>query len=524
MSTSKATSTPIDFPVGPEPGWEFEEEEGQGEHKSILESRVLLQALRQSREKWMYSVFPRFSTKARGGKASDPPPPPHTIQARGKCDLIIGPHVFPETTFYEVHYLPSQPASVVGSSTGFQTKTPYGSFPQSSSTNTTSNAANYPTSEHSSNTPQAPPLASVTTITPALISQVNAAASSNPTLANLLQLAAAGMATPEQLKTLGIFIQSLATAESAPHLAPSVVTPPAPLPPSSISTGQTTATSSSPLPFKEFDLVFEFRENNIERWLFPRGVVACERVVNMPAASASSQTIIKASLPFPRPNVSNSVSPEQATLTSLPVHEPQVVTFILEATPLAVWDTILRWIGSPEISRQNEIKLQSMASPKEHHSCLVNPFVQKPIDPVYLRYHLTEGPLLTQLQTVSGPQFTMKSLKTIALTATRSKRRSTNKSKASADASNPEKTKAKESEPSKRRRVSQQIVRTPILPIQCVSCKNTDVPLILGGRFCRPCVEAGRATQSVQPSPSILPDATTLSTHTTPPVQPDTPK
>ena len=87
-------------------------------------SLVLLQSLRQcrssfavyanlvaqprcsARTKWVTSMFPKFSNKTRG-KAAEITPPPHTIKAHGKYDLQIGPHTFPGTAVYEVHYLPS---------------------------------------------------------------------------------------------------------------------------------------------------------------------------------------------------------------------------------------------------------------------------------------------------------------------------------------------------------------------------------------------------------------------------------
>ena len=51
-------------------------------------------------------MFPKFSTRARGTKVAEVIPPPHTIKAHGKYDFTIGPHVFPNTAVYEVHYLP----------------------------------------------------------------------------------------------------------------------------------------------------------------------------------------------------------------------------------------------------------------------------------------------------------------------------------------------------------------------------------------------------------------------------------
>ncbi|KAG6911621.1 hypothetical protein DXG01_011924 [Tephrocybe rancida] len=465
---NRATTTPI-LPYGQKPGWEFEEIEDELEdRKSIAESCVLIQALRQSRDKWIYSTFPRFSTKARGGKSIDQAPPPHTIQTRGKCDLEIGPHIFPETTFYEVHYLPSQPSSVaiptyqppaVGS---WQTKTPYGSFTQPS---TASAIAPKPFDLEKTSPPLITSLTAVTTITPTLINQVNSAASSNPTLANLLQLAAAGLATPEQLKTLGLLIQSLATSESTqpvpPSLAESPVLPPLP----------TLPMAAPPVaPVKEFDLVLEFRENPVERWVFPRGLVTCERTTNSPATHALSRTVIKACLPFPKPKPLYHAAPlpEQPPPANSPDDAPQVVTFVMDKTPLAVWDTISRWAGNQENLQQNRAKLEAI-KPGEH---------------VYLGYQLSQGSLLSQLQAASSPTFTMKGLKVAAASGARAKRKTTNKPKITAvhaptDMQNSEST---EKQPVAKRRRVHQLERPPAAPIQCVSCKNKDVPLILGGR------------------------------------------
>ncbi len=160
------------------------------------------------------------------------------------------PHIFSGTTFSEVHYLSSQPPSQAP-----QSYQPY----QSTSSGNNSSWTSYGNT-YSTNAPQAPPqphesqssapllssLSSVTIITPALIHQVNSAASSNPTLANLLQLAAAGKASPDQLQTLGLLIQSL--AHSPAVMSQNAIPPP----------------SYPPAPAKEFDLVFEFQETSSE--------------------------------------------------------------------------------------------------------------------------------------------------------------------------------------------------------------------------------------------------------------------
>lgn len=334
----------------------------------------------------MYSTFSRFSTKTRPGKGADPAPPPHTIQTRGKCDLEIGPHIFPDTVFYEVHYLPSnstpastpaygyQPPNATGSS--WQSTTPYsGSYspyarapvrtPQARARETYTSSTQATPSVPNSSTPLISSLDTVTTITPALINQVNAAASSNPTLANLLQLAAAGKASPEQLKTLGLLIQSLATPENT-HVLPPALTEqttqahvptftPAHVPPTYI-----------PPPIKDFDIVIEFSESSSERWVFPRGLATCERILDAPSVDATYHTIIKARLPFDVPTApatSSGTSRGAASASDMPQDVlPYVVKFRLRKAPLAVWDTISRWVGGEEKIHQNRKLLEAMVS------------------------------------------------------------------------------------------------------------------------------------------------------------------
>lgn len=310
-----------------------------------------------ARERWLSFTFPRFSTKSRG-KAACQAPPPHTIQTRGKCDLEIGPHIFYDTLFYEVHYLP--PQTHVTSPPGFtyqppggswQSKTPYGAYAPPPHTPASAGMPSFELEKTS--TPLISSLTAVTTITPALINQVNAAASSNPILANLLQLAAGGKATADQLKTLGLLIQSLATPENTQLVPPSAlaaapIQPPlpaisqAPLPPA--------------LPIKEFDLVIEFREAPSERWIFPRGPVTCERVLD---PLASYNILITAALPFPKVNELSPVV-DQASPVVPEDESPQVVTFCLRRTPSTIWDTVSRWAGNEQKMQENKKILDAL--------------------------------------------------------------------------------------------------------------------------------------------------------------------
>jgi len=206
--------------------------------------------------------------------------------------------------------------------------------------------------------PSVPALNAVTTITPNLINQVNLAASSNPILANLVQLAAAGKATAEQLKTLGLLIQSLASTESAQlaSLPISQSQPDETLLVKSPSGIQDATTSNSPV--KEFDLVIEFREMPSERWLFPRGPVVYEKAVendnDHDIINTAYDTVIKTILPFD--NTSSAAASGAPPLKgSLPIDDSRhVATFRLRKTPSRIWDTISRWAGSEEKVQQSQ--------------------------------------------------------------------------------------------------------------------------------------------------------------------------
>ncbi|RDB28711.1 SWR1 complex subunit swc3 [Hypsizygus marmoreus] len=484
---NRPVTAPVNLPVGSEPGWELDNNEDDEALKSIPESCVLLHSLRQSREKWLTSMFPRFSIRSRGGKTSDqaPQPPPHTIQTRGKCDLEIGPHTFPDTVFYEVHYLspqthlPSLPGyAYQPQNSSWQAKTPYGAYAQPTSTNVA------PTSFEleKSSTPLISSLTAVTTITPALINQVNSAASSNPILANLLQLAAAGKATAEQLKTLGLLIQSLATSESTQILPPSGTS--SQTQPTLPSTPSATETSlPSPAPIREFDLVLEFRETPYERWVFPRGVVTCETVMDTPGATP--YTILKARIPFDKANtafIPMSDAPSLANAKDEPAH---VVSFRIKRTPPAVWDTIWRWIGGERKIQENRKILETIDSPGRE----------------YLGYQLAQGSLLSQLQVATAPTFSMKLLKPSTTSTPRTKRKVARQKTdtpqtQTTGTSTPQNSKGESVTSAKRRRVSHHGGGSTI--IQCSSCKRTDVPLIQGGKFCHSCVDAGRGTPVAQ--------------------------
>ncbi|KAG7452357.1 uncharacterized protein BT62DRAFT_1071504, partial [Guyanagaster necrorhizus] len=494
----------IDLPVGSKPRWEVEKHDGDEDLKSVSESFVLCQSLRQSRDRWL-SFFPKFSSRSRGGKTADISPPTHTIQSRGTCDLEVGPHIFPGTTFLEVHYLSSQPQPQSQASQSYQpyqsigsSSAPWTSYGNSYTTNAPKTPPPQPNDSQSS-APLLSSLSSVTIITPALIHQVNSAASSNPTLANLLQLAAAGKASPDQLQTLGLLIQSL--AHSPAVISQNVM----PLPP------------HPPPPAKEFDIVFEFQETSSERWILPRGRAVCERKIDSGVTDTAYDIMITTYL-----------SPmSDSTVAATPTDDKgEVVTFRLIKAPLSLWDMVSRWGGGEEKMRESRVFLDELMKNRPHRS--------------YLGHQLSPGSLLTQLQNANTSSYTMKLLKPSQSSGTRSRRKPAQRKSStvtipantpavspmqgihpnpllSAPSTGPPvptpspapvhvPAPAPGPKPPKRPRMTAPRPVAQLPQIRCMSCGQTDVPLILGGRFCRPCVDGGKANLEIPsaryPTPS----------------------
>ncbi|KAJ7293125.1 hypothetical protein C8J57DRAFT_16777 [Mycena rebaudengoi] len=448
----------------------------------------------------MYSVFPKFSGRVRG--KPDAVPPAHTIQSRGRCQIEIGPHRFPETSFYEVQYLP--PAPVV---------TPTYATWQASYNNVYApyrpQTAPTPVVQHSTS-PLLSSLTSVTTITPTLINHVNAAASSNPTLANLLQLAAAGRASAEQLKTLGLLIQSLATPESSEALSSAATLMKSSAQPYSAQSPPQPAAAyapvASPAATKEFDLVFQYHETSYERWVLPRGPVICEKVADTRTSELTYDIVLTLALQLPaQPKGPAEADAEQPS--------QQVVSIRLKRPPPAIWEMIWKWVGGDEKLKENRVILDKL---------------KKQTDRVYLAHRLSDNSLLTQLQNATASSHQMKPLKPGPVVVPRARRKPAQRkppqnipppqtpasapvAQASASISAVPRpaavstpsapvipaVRSNNSSPpnAKRQKLAKpKPVATPINQMRCVSCQQTDVPLILGGRYCRPCVDAGKAT------------------------------
>ena len=297
-------------------------------------------------------MFPKFSSRGRGGKQPDVVPPPHTIYNRGRCTLQIGPHYFMDTTVFEVHYRPFPVA--VSQPTTFVYQSAPGNPPSQAVHQPQTLLSPLPASAGESSTLLSS-LSSTLPVPSGLISQVNVAATSNPTLANLLQLAASGRATPDQLKTLGLLIQSLTSspATGVPTTASQSSTP-------------GTDSSSTPLavaptaaqqfhyqaPVKDFDIVIEFRDAPSDRWIFPRGPAMCEFGSAPSDPGTIGNLTVSTIVPFP-----STVPPQDPSTseTSAPTESPpkQVVEFHFKMASSYICDTFSRWVGSKEKIEEN---------------------------------------------------------------------------------------------------------------------------------------------------------------------------
>jgi len=456
----------LKLPDGGVPDWELDVDEDElSDLKSPAESFIILQSLKQSRDKWLREMFPKFSSRGRGGKQPDVVPPPHTIYNRGRCTLQIGPHTFMDTTVFEVHYraLPvvvSQPTTFV-----------YQPAPGNTLSQAVHQSQTLPSPLFAGTGEPSSVLSSFPSASPvpqSLISRVNAAATSNPTLTGLLQLAASAQATPDQLKSLGLLIQSLATSSTGVSTTASQ--------PSATTTDSSTSTMSTATPQyqyqaipKDFDIVIEFRDVPSDRWVFPRGPATCH-FASKDSGSIGDLTV-STIVPFPStippqdPNAS-----EAGTSTGPP--PKQVVEFHFKMASSLIWESFSRWIGSGEKMEENRKILAEIEPPEQK----------------FLAYRLPEGSQLTQIQNAALPSYTMKSIKP-STESGRPRRRSAPRKSTQDPRGSPT---------PKRKRQTQPKGQLHPPKIACFACGQANVPLIMGGRYCRPCVQGGRTGENSQ--------------------------
>jgi len=179
----------------------------------------LIDSLYQSRQTLLFDTFAIFRSpsRPRTGTISEQP---HSLEHIATANLAIGPHSFPDTRLYLCEWAQSASAA-----------------------------------------PPAPPAPTLNpaAITPALIARLNAASQTDLALAAILQKAASGQASPDELSGLARYIDEMRQEEEG---APPPPAPPAPAPAPADSTG-------APLPTHP-SLVLEFRElSGGEQFILP---------------------------------------------------------------------------------------------------------------------------------------------------------------------------------------------------------------------------------------------------------------
>jgi len=211
--------------------------------------------------------------------------------------------------------------------------------PQSSQTSwgpsTSYGTASYGTTSYyrSTTQPQEPPNPLVA-ITPELLTRVTTAGTTNPTLANLLRLAASRQATQEELKRLGALIQSLAAVpeENFPTQPP---------------LGQAPVT-----PVKLPDLVVEFPERAGTQFLLPRGPSLCERVESA-SGDGGHDVILTTCLRVPKATAPISSDPQAPTEET-----EDVITFRFANSSEEFWSFLSSWVGDSMEKNQKAIEGQ----------------------------------------------------------------------------------------------------------------------------------------------------------------------
>lgn len=376
-----------------------------------------------------------------------------------------------------VHYLPgaSNPAPPYSQApppqaygpytTPYQSSTNYGSYSQTSSTHLAVSALTG--QPHALQNTQSSPAGNVM-VTPEMATQVHMASESNPALKELLHVAATGRATPEQMKSLGFLIQSLGSSQqhagisdaSAPHI------PAASQPPQHR--------------VRDFDVVIEFQEKPHDRWIVPRGPVVCER------ADAGDNIVrtphIRLSMPVPFPSTASSIASRE---TSEPLEEPsppQVATFRISRVSHALWTVLVAWAGGEQHMAESRAALKEIIS--------------KAPERTYLQYRLPEGPLSEQIQSAVAPPYGTKSI-VPGTDGARTKRKASTRKVSIAPALTPAPSK-----PPVKRKQSIQLTPTTPSRIACRACGQTDVPLLMGGRYCRTCIQSGRAVDEIPQVPA----------------------
>ncbi|KAJ7704230.1 hypothetical protein B0H14DRAFT_3028918, partial [Mycena olivaceomarginata] len=414
-----------EFPTGKRPGWELDVSEDEPQPATVLESCVVLQSLRQSRDQWMYSAFPRFSGRVRGKPTilSQLRTPSVALEgARLKSDLTA----LPTPVSMKCNtFRPLQPPTSSFIQSPWQPQyTPYGQQ--------NVQATSAPVAQHH-DIPLLSSLSSMSSISPSLINQGQFSR----------RLAAAGKGSPEQLKTTRS--EALSSAANLASVVRST-----------------------------------YYETSYERWILPRGPVICEKVADTRTPGLTYDIVLTMALQLP---------PKAA--------QPSVAVVDTESSSSQV--TIWKWVGGEEKLNENRKILDGL---------------KKQTDRVYLAHRIPENSLLTQLRNASASTYVMKSIKPGPRKPAQRKptqpipalQFSTAPQVSGAGASPstsfhtpttavPAQSSTTGEPDAKRIKVAKPKPTTPLVAIRCVSCQQRmSRSFLVDVRFCRPCVDSGKAT------------------------------
>ncbi|EAU92770.2 hypothetical protein CC1G_01815 [Coprinopsis cinerea okayama7 len=467
MSVKSNQLPTVYLPVGHEPGWENVVQE-DSEYDSQSDS----EALRDVAERQWRSCT--------------------VSETMGRCNVEIGPHTFLDTKFYEVTYIAHvNTEQKVQSDPPWPAVTPYGAT--YSSYYSPTNSGPPPSYGAISSSRQDSSHLDVMTISDELQCRLFKAMSTDPTLANLVVLASKEKATTQQLEQLAIRLRRL--EESAREL--------------NLSTSSVIGPEPSPVPSREFDIVLEFREAPTELWLIPRGPALFK-------VNDSGDGYLKLRLPFDEERAGSDKTQPSSGLgeDEGDVEDPREYVsskLVLKAVPETLADTFRRWLGSREKVEEYRGIFEDLRNRTKR---------------VYLRYRLTPGDLLKQLQTLEQPH-PMRLLKEDPRKCPPVKSSgkltpndgSTQHSPGLQETTAPPPELQEASVPPLpqeipplptplatpgenhvRRPSPQEILASPpakkpkiwLPEVRCTICHQPDIPLYLGGKYCRPCRDSGR--------------------------------
>ncbi|BGP39108.1 hypothetical protein JCM10450v2_003061 [Rhodotorula kratochvilovae] len=202
----------------------------------------LIDSLHQSRQTLLFDTFAIFKSpsRPRTGTISESP---HTLKHIATATVAIGPHSFPETQLFLCEW--TQPGAVP--------------------------------------TQPKPPTLNPGAITPALIARLNAASQTDPALAQILQKAASGQATPDELSGLARYIDVMRQEEEGAAAPAAAAAPPAPAAP---------ASSGAQMPTHP-SLVLEFRElSGGEQFILPAHYIFSPLHSHVPAPNGAQDVLL----------------------------------------------------------------------------------------------------------------------------------------------------------------------------------------------------------------------------------------